>query len=101
MVETEFVKYVKLPSQMYTGDLDIQCAKSTVMGWGVKKQEHNFSNVDLQCAYVKVLKQVDCKWGIATFPETIICATQITGGTCSVSVSSSIFNYSLRNRLAI
>lgn len=101
MVETEFVKYVNLPSQMYTGDLDIQCAKSIVMGWGVKKEGNTFHNVELQCAYVKVLKQVDCKWDIATFPETIICASPITGVTCSVSISSSIFNYSLRNNYAI
>lgn len=32
--ETDYVKFVKLPSQMISGDLDVQCQKSVIMGWG-------------------------------------------------------------------
>lgn len=88
-METEFVKYIKLPVEVYTGNLDIECARSVVMGWGGKKIENPPSpSVDLKCAYVKVIKQIDCKWGIIHFPEMIMCAIPITGSVCSVLLLS-------------
>lgn len=52
MSETEYVKYVKLPPKLHPGNLDVECAKSVVMGWGAQTDRRR--SVDYQGLNVNI-----------------------------------------------
>lgn len=80
--ESEYVSFVKLPNDEFTGEMPEQCSTGVLFGWGYESDENTAGSSKMKCVKLPILNKASCaKYG-GGYRDTMCTLSSNAEGGC-------------------